>query len=222
LKRPLSAAAAGPGRGSRQDRAADRRPGGAQQECYPCPWLFSQRCGIGAEPVPTVRVVPYDARWPNVFRLQSQRLLECFEHGLASIHHIGSTSVPGLCAKPVIDVLIETDDLATFDRATDCLEERGYGARGEYGVPGRRYFSRPATATELKVHVHGFSRGSRHAADHLRFRDHLRAHPAVAARYCDLKRRLAAEHRGDASAYQAGKTEFIERVEPPVAAWRPT
>jgi GrpB-like predicted nucleotidyltransferase (UPF0157 family) len=178
--------------------------------------------GLEPKPVPTVCVVPYDRRWPNVFQLEAQRLLECFEPEVASIHHIGSTSVPGLCAKPVIDVLVEAVDLATFDRVTHCLEERGYVAKGEYGIPGRRYFSRSATATELKVHVHGFSRGSRHAARHLRFRDYLRAHPAVAARYRDLKQRLAAEHRRDARAYQAGKAEFIECVEAAADAWRST
>lgn len=159
-----------------------------------------------------VSVVPYDDRWPTTFRQEADRLLHLLHPEGVSIHHIGSTSVAGLCAKPVIDMLIEASDLATVDRATPAFERRGYVAKREYGIPGRRYFSRPATASELKVHAHAFRRGSQHVARHLVFRDYLRAHPVAAANYCTLEQRLAAEYPEDGDAYQAGKADFIERV----------
>lgn len=166
-----------------------------------------------------VRVVPYDDRWPEIFRLEADRLELALGPGAVSIHHIGSTSVSGLCAKPVIDILIETSSLATIDHAVPELERREYVARGEYGIPSRRYFSRPATSSDSKVHLHAFRRGGPHVARHLQFRDYLRAHPAVAAQYCALKRRLAANHPEDVDAYQAGKADFIERVEAEAATW---
>lgn len=166
-----------------------------------------------------VSVVAYDDRWPTTFRQEADRLLGLLHPESVSIHHIGSTSVPGLCAKPVIDILIEAPELATVERATPALERRGYLAKGEYGIPGRRYFSRPATASALKVHVHAFRRGNPRAARHLVFRDYLRAHPSVAARYCALKQRLAAEHSEHGDAYQAGKADFIERVQADAIRW---
>ncbi len=160
-----------------------------------------------------VQVVTYDRHWPDAFSVEAARLRAVFEAEPVSIHHIGSTSVPGLCAKPVIDILVEVTDLGVIDGVTPELERRGYLARGEYGIPGRRYFSRPATSTEWKVHIHAFLQGSPHVARHLRFRDRLRGDAALAARYCALKQRLAAEGGRDANAYQAGKEHFIRSIE---------
>ena len=128
-----------------------------------------------------------------------------------AIHHIGSTSVPGLCSKPVLDLLIETSDLRSIDGFQHEFAAVGYMAKGEHGIPGRRYFSRPA-GTEMKAHVHAFLAGDPTGARHLLFRDYLRNHPVVAGEYCALKRRLALEHGGDARAYQAGKGAFISRI----------
>jgi GrpB-like predicted nucleotidyltransferase (UPF0157 family) len=98
-------------------------------------------------------------------------------------------------------------------RMVPDLELRGYVARGESGIPGRRYFSRPPTKDAFKVHVHAFPRGSPHVARHLGFRDRLRGDPKLVALYCELKQRLAAEHREAPSGYQAGKASFIGNVE---------
>lgn len=166
-----------------------------------------------------VRVVPYDPRWPDIFRLEAQHLSLLLGPGGVSIHHIGSTSVAGLCAKPVVDILIEASGLATIDHAAPELERRGYVAKGEYGVAGRRYFSGLPMSSNLKVHLHAFRRGSPHVTRHLQFRDYLRAHPAVAARYCALKQRLAADHPENAAAYQAGKVDFMRRIETQAATW---
>ncbi|MEM9599251.1 MAG: GrpB family protein [Acidobacteriota bacterium] len=165
----------------------------------------------------TVAIVPYDPAWPALFEQEARRLRS--ELNPRGVHHIGSTGVPGLWAKPVIDVLVETHDLAKVDRAAPLLEARGYDARGEYGIPNRRYFSRLAMGPEPKIHLHCYPVGNPHVARHLRFRDFLRAHPEEAERYGALKRRLAQVHSTDRDAYQAAKKSFIDGVESAAERW---
>lgn len=162
-------------------------------------------------PKRTVEVVAYDPTWPSEFDRVRGELSAVLGPSAAAIHHIGSTSVPGLCAKPVIDVLVETPDLSMIDRASPSLERLGYEARGEYGIEGRRYFSRPP-GPSLKVHVHCFESGHVRGARHLRFRDWLRLHPVEAASYGDLKRRLADTYADDRDGYQDAKAGFIEEL----------
>jgi GrpB-like predicted nucleotidyltransferase (UPF0157 family) len=165
-----------------------------------------------------VRVVPYDDRWPLSFAEEHDELASVLGPGAAAIHHIGSTSIPGLCAKPVIDVLAETPDLGMIDRLTPRVEALGYRAKGEYGIPRRRYFSRPE-GERLQVHVHAYASGDEQIGRHLRFRDYLRAHPDSAKRYCRLKQALALEHRDDAEAYQSGKADLIAGIDADAAGW---
>jgi GrpB-like predicted nucleotidyltransferase (UPF0157 family) len=159
-----------------------------------------------------VQVVPYDERWPEAFVREEDRLAALLGPAAVAIHHIGSTGVPGLWAKPVLDVLVETADLAMIDQLEPAFIAAGYVPKGEHGIAGRRYFSRPK-GTELKTHVHAFREGDPSVTRHLLFRDFLRLHPAVAEEYSALKRQLAHECGGDADAYQAGKSSFISRIE---------
>ena len=156
-------------------------------------------------------VLPYDESWPKAFLAERTRLESVLGAAAPTLHHIGSTSVAGLCAKPVIDVLVESPDLALVDEATRDLERLGYEAKGEYGIPGRRYSSRPADAGPA-IHVHVFRIGNERIARHLRFRDYLRAHPVDASRYGELKRSLAARHSDDRDAYQQAKAAFIDQL----------
>lgn len=164
-----------------------------------------------AMPITSVRVVPWDPRWPEQFEAEREELLPLFGDAAAAIHHVGSTSVPGLAAKPVLDVLVETPRLRLVDAITPSLEARGYEARGEYGIPGRRYFSR-APGVGLKVHLHVFVVGHPYAASHLLFRDFLRSHPSDAAQYGELKTRLASEHSDDPASYQRAKAHLLEAL----------
>ncbi len=134
-----------------------------------------------------VQVAAYDEQWPGVFLMERDDLATALGPASTAIHHVGSTSVPGLWSKPVIDILVESPDLDLIDAATPSLQQRGYEARGEYGVSGRRYFSRPV-GPGLKVHVHAFECGNERIARHLRLRDYLRTHPSDASRYGELKR----------------------------------
>jgi GrpB-like predicted nucleotidyltransferase (UPF0157 family) len=131
----------------------------------------------------------------------------------ATIEHIGSTSVPGLAAKPVIDVLVGVRVLADVESKIAALGACGYGYVQKYEreLPTRRYFLK-SSVSSLRVHVHAVERGSRLWREHLGFRDALRMDPGLRVRYQQLKLQLAAVHADDKSAYTAAKAPFIQSV----------
>ncbi len=161
-----------------------------------------------AAPRAVVLVDP-DPAWPAVFAEEAARLARVLGEALIAIHHIGSTAVPGLAAKPILDLLPIVRSLEAVDGARAALEAEGYEVRGEYGMPGRRYLVR---RVPHPVHAHAWLADHPAVARHLAFRDHLRAHPEVAAAYGALKRDLAARHAADREAYQDGKAGFIARI----------
>lgn len=136
-----------------------------------------------------------------------------FDKPSIAIEHIGSTAVPGLCAKPVIDVLVGAASLASIEAAIPRLEQQGfdYVSKYEAELPMRRYFVK--REGELpRVHVHGVCTGSTLWNDHLGFRDALRGDPKLREAYALLKQELACTHAGDKSAYTAAKAPFIQAV----------
>jgi GrpB-like predicted nucleotidyltransferase (UPF0157 family)/quercetin dioxygenase-like cupin family protein len=160
-----------------------------------------------------IEIERYSPDWAVDFDLESGRVAAALGDVLVAIHHVGSTSVPGCDAKPIIDMLAVVADLARLDASTPQLESLGYEAMGEFGIPGRRYF-RKGSAFEDRTHqIHAFEEGSSEIDRHLAFRDFLRAHPEAAAEYVALKRRLAATHPNDVAAYTEGKTDFIRAIE---------
>ena len=132
---------------------------------------------------------------------------------LLGLHHIGSTAVPGLPAKPVIDLLGEVADLAAVDAAQAVLEGLGWRWRGENGVPGRRYFTRDDPDTgERMAHLHIHASGDAMIPWHLAFRDRLRTEPATAAAYEAEKVRCAALNPHDSAAYAACKKVWTDQA----------
>ena len=156
-----------------------------------------------------VHVAKYDPAWPEQFRLLARRAADALGDVVLAIEHVGSTSVPGLAAKPVIDldVVVRREDAA---RAIDRLADIGYAHRGEQGVPGREVFRPPPG--EAKHHLYVCVPESPGLRDHLLFRDYLRAHPDTAREYAALKRALADSHRADRDAYQDARGTFIDAV----------
>ena len=155
---------------------------------------------------------PYDLTWPASFRAETASLLPIVEPLLGAIYHIGSTSVPGLLAKPTIDILIEVTDLARVDELNAAMIDLGYEARGENGIAGRRYFMRAEKGMH-RVHVHVFQVGNPEIQRHLAFRDFLRRHPDMAEAYGDLKEELAIRFVLDAEAYTNGKEAFVREID---------
>jgi GrpB-like predicted nucleotidyltransferase (UPF0157 family) len=158
-----------------------------------------------------VTVVPYDPAWPGRFDEERRALAAVFVGSDAVIEHIGSTAVPGLGAKPVIDIMVGVPVLVAVDDRIPALEAAGYEYVQEYEqqLPDRRYFRKPRLGPRA-FHVHCVVRGSDFWNLHLAFRDRLRAHPELAAAYDSLKRELAL--RVSKGEYTEAKSPFIEGV----------
>ena len=138
---------------------------------------------------------------------------------IGAIHHIGSTSIPGTFAKPVIDVLVEVSDVNALDTIAEGMERLGYEGLGEFGIPGRRYFRKDDSNGIRAFQVHAFVCDDSHVRRHVAFRDYLIAHPDIAAAYSALKRELASRYPDDAEAYMDGKDLFIKEQEALALAW---
>jgi len=166
--------------------------------------------GLGT-PGGHIELVEYDPRWPAVYACEAARILAACPGVFARIEHIGSASVPGLCAKPIIDIMPGAASFADGLRAVAPMEGLGYAYFGEHGIAGRHYFDLRAGG-RVVVHVHVFTLGSADWERHLLFRDYLRAHPAAAAEYAALKRGLAARYRDERALYTDAKGAFINAV----------
>jgi GrpB-like predicted nucleotidyltransferase (UPF0157 family) len=166
-----------------------------------------------------VIVVPHDPRWADAFAAASRELTGALGGNLLAIHHIGSTAIPGIHAKPVIDMLAVVADIDAVDSQSARLEALRYEAMGEFGIPGRRYFRRDDASGVRSHQIHAFGHGSPHVERHLAFRDFMRAHAEPARQYSDLKRRLADVFPDDINGYMDGKDAFIKEVERQALAW---
>lgn len=162
---------------------------------------------------------PHDPRWAGEFARESMAVAGALGTAVGAIHHIGSTSIPGIHAKPVIDMLAVTNHLSLLDGRGARIAALGYEALGEFGIPGRRYFRKDNSAGERTHQIHAFQIGSPQIARHLAFRDYLIAHPAVARDYDMLKHRLAAAFPADIGSYTDGKDAFIRDIDSRAAAW---
>lgn len=158
-----------------------------------------------------VEIVPYDPRWPEEFQRESAHLAAAFADLDIEIEHIGSTAVPGLASKPIVDVMVGLRDLSVLDDRREALRTLGYEPVEWTAAasPNHRFFVKRVQGRRA-FHLHVDELGSKFRADHLRFRDRLRADSRLASRYADLKMRLARTYPRDREAYTAGKSTFIE------------
>lgn len=158
-----------------------------------------------------VVIAEYDPRWPAIYEKEAARIVAAAGGLLVRCEHVGSTSVPGLAAKPVIDVLGGVRTLADADAVVPRMVSIGYEyvKKWEDEMPRRRYFVRRVRGVRTH-HLHVVETGSGFWRDHILFRDHLRAHPVDAIRYAALKRDLAESLGDDREAYTDAKAEFIE------------
>ncbi|HEY0174161.1 MAG TPA: GrpB family protein [Pyrinomonadaceae bacterium] len=167
-----------------------------------------------------VEVVPHDPRWRDAFEAEARHVAAALGENVVAVHHVGSTAIPDIYAKPVVDLLIEVRDIAEVDGRSPAMESLGYEVMGEYGIPGRRYFRKDDREGVRTHHIHAFEAGSAEAVRHLAFRDYMIAHPAEAQRYSELKRRLAEEHPQSMDGYMDGKDDFIKEMDRRAARWR--
>ena len=162
-------------------------------------------------------VAPYDPAWHVLFRAQAADLRAALGDVALRIDHIGSTSVPGLAAKPIVDVQISVADFEPLDAYRRPLERLGYVFRAENPERTKRYFRE--SPGQRRTHIHVRRAGSFSEQLALLFRDYVRAHSAEADAYAALKRELAESHRHDRQAYTEAKQPFIWEVIARADAW---
>jgi GrpB-like predicted nucleotidyltransferase (UPF0157 family) len=163
---------------------------------------------------PNVRVVivDYNPEWPRLFEEEKLRLRTALSPSVGIIEHMGSTSVPGLGAKPIIDIMVGVKDKAEADLFQRKLEPAGYLDITPEPDDTEWFYCLGRGTRELYYHVHLVVEESLHWRRQLAFRDHLRENPGVAAEYDELKRQLADDYGEDRIGYTEAKTEFITLV----------
>ena len=166
----------------------------------------------------SVRILPHDPLWKARYATEAEAIGKALGPNIASIHHIGSTAIPMILAKPIIDILCVVRCFAILEDNEAKLMRLGYMAKGEYGIAGRRYYRKSDDHGLRTHHLHIFEPGSIHIDRHLAFRDYLRAFPEKADEYSRLK----ASIMGDASSghhYQEDKAPFIMAVLDEAMEW---
>lgn len=163
-----------------------------------------------------IKLVPYDHAWPALFEAEAGQIRRALQGLALRVEHVGSTAVPGLSAKPVIDIQVSVACLNPLEPYLQLLGALGY-VHISFGEFDRVYpfFQKPAE-WPCTHHVHLCERGGEQEARHLAFRDHLRNHPEVARQYLELKQSLAARHHGTTQesreSYSLAKNNFVETV----------
>lgn len=152
----------------------------------------------------------YSPAWVDAFEREVSKLSGWLKDELIVAHHIGSTAIPNMTAKPIIDLLIEVSSKSNLDAVAALFEADGYEVRGEYGIAGRRYFSKGPSHGELGCHIHAYEVGNPEIARHLAFRDYLRLKPEVAAQYAELKRQLSDADGVLQADYQNQKKPWVD------------
>jgi len=166
-----------------------------------------------------VEVVPYDPNWVYAFQAEADEIRRILGQEVVAVHHIGSTAIPNLSAKPIVDLLVVVRDIEKVDAFNERMTQLGYMPKGENGIPGRRYFIK-GDEVHRTHHTHIFQTGHPHIDRHLSFRDYLIAHPEDALPYGRLKQELACRFPTDIDGYVAGKDGFIKEIDRKAQAWK--
>lgn len=155
----------------------------------------------------SIKVVPYDPNCPHVFEQEAALIQQALGDNCLQVHHIGSTSVPGLVAKPIIDMIPVVHDIKDVDNCNDSMIELDYKPKGEHGILFRRFFS------SSKCNIHVFEEGSTEIERHIKFRDWMRTHPEDMQAYAELKHNLAIRFKNNMFSYCLGKEDFVAAID---------
>ncbi len=167
-----------------------------------------------------MELVPHDPRWERRAEQEAERLRTALGPVLVCVHHIGSTAIPGIDAKPIVDIMPVVASLDEFDRLVRAIEAIGYRVWGESGIEGRRYCTVNGPIDgRREVQAHVFALGSPHIGRHMAFRDYMRAHAAEARAYEAEKHRCRGLHPHDSHAYSEAKAAWVRAAEQRAMAW---
>ncbi|WP_175987554.1 GrpB family protein [Bacillus sp. Marseille-Q1617] len=164
-----------------------------------------------------VRLSEYREEWKSMFEEEAAFLKSVFGDEIVSFEHFGSTAVPGMKAKPVIDMMCIVKELAVVDSYNEQMEALGYDAAGEWGIGGRRLFRKGGE--NRTHHIHLYQSGNPQIERHLVFRDYLVTHPDEAARYSRFKEELAEKHESTVD-YSPAKKAFVSEMERKALEWK--
>ncbi len=164
-----------------------------------------------------IYIAEYNGNWPLAYEQERAILAEAFHPYAEDIQHVGSTSVSGLAAKPIIDILVTIREYPLPDSAIQAVVALGYEHMGEYGIPRRHYFRKGRPRSH---HVHVLERANPEWEHFVLFRDYLRAHPQAAREYEALKRQLADRYRDERAVYTESKAPLIRQLMEKARAWR--
>jgi GrpB-like predicted nucleotidyltransferase (UPF0157 family) len=167
---------------------------------------------------PAVRIVDYDSAWPELAAAEAGRIEAALGELAVRTDHVGSTAVPGMAAKPIVDLQVAVADVEPTARYAPSLEALGYLFAPDPDSPDFHFFGKPAERPRT-FHLHVCGAGGDHERRHLALRDYLRVHPEEATRYAELKRELVALHPGDRLAYIAGKAAYVAALERRALDW---
>jgi GrpB-like predicted nucleotidyltransferase (UPF0157 family)/GNAT superfamily N-acetyltransferase len=160
----------------------------------------------------TIEIVPHNPEWQNIFAQEAALIQEVMGELIAKTHHIGSTAIPTIKAKPVIDMIPEVSDITQVDSFNQAMEKLGYKAYGEYGLFGRRFFVKFNEQGERIVNAHIYQTGNPEIVQHLLFLEYMNTHPTEALAYSNLKETLAAKFPHDIDGYCNGKDLFVKEI----------
>lgn len=167
-----------------------------------------------------VELLPHDSAWAEQAAHEADRWQLALGSALLRVHHIGSTAIPQIIAKPILDLIPEFVSLAALDASRAAIESLGYAWWGEYGLPERRFCTLSDLQTaRRRIHAHCYASGSPEIERHLAFRDYLRAYPEIAQAYAAEKHRCGSLHPLDSAAYSTAKHAWIQPVQATALGW---
>jgi GrpB-like predicted nucleotidyltransferase (UPF0157 family) len=159
-----------------------------------------------------VEVVAYDPHWETLFQSEKTSIAQAVGNNFIAAHHIGSTAIPFIKAKPIIDILLVVKNINRLDDVNEKMIAMDYEPMGEYGIAGRRFYFKVVNGARL-FHVHAFQAGNSEIQRHLSFVEYLLDHPDIASQYSSLKEELAKCFPYDIESYVNGKNNFIKNIE---------
>lgn len=166
-----------------------------------------------------ITVTEYSHTWPQLFETEARLIRQILGGNCLAVHHIGSTSVPGLAAKPIIDIMPVVKDIGAVDNLAAEFQRNDYEYLGEFGIADRRYLRKGRDERTHQIHV--FEQSNTWAIQrHLALRDYLRGHPETAWEYGELKKELAERYPYDIDGYCDGKDEYVKDLEQKAMQWK--
>ncbi|MED3729335.1 GrpB family protein [Priestia filamentosa] len=165
-----------------------------------------------------ITVVKHNPNWKDEYLKEKKLIEEILQKELVNSFHIGSTSIPNLKAKPIIDILLVVNDIKALDDYSQQFEKLGYEVMGEFGIKQRRYYRKGGNNRTHQIHAFQYD-NTQEIERHLSFRDYLCQNPEIRKQYGELKSTLAHKFPHDITGYSNGKDEFVKKIEKEALRW---